>query len=40
LGRYVVLDLIGEGGMGVVYAAYDPELDRRLAIKLLDSPSP
>ncbi len=35
LGRYVVLDRLGAGGMGVVYAAYDPELDRKLAIKLL-----
>ncbi len=35
LGRYVVLDPIGQGGMGVVYAAYDPKLDRRIALKLL-----
>jgi serine/threonine-protein kinase len=33
--RYVVTGKVGEGGMGVVYAAYDPELDRKLAIKLL-----
>ena len=37
LGRYVVLDRLGAGAMGVVYAAYDPELDRKIAIKLLQS---
>src|SRR5262249_27471498 len=35
LGRYVILDVVGAGAMGVVYAAYDPELDRKLALKLL-----
>ena len=35
LGRYTVLDRAGEGGMGRVYAAYDPKLDRKVALKLL-----
>jgi tRNA A-37 threonylcarbamoyl transferase component Bud32/tetratricopeptide (TPR) repeat protein len=35
LGRFVVLGLVGRGAMGEVYGAYDPELDRKVAIKLV-----
>jgi eukaryotic-like serine/threonine-protein kinase len=35
VGRYVILDLVGAGAMGAVHSAYDPELDRKIAIKII-----
>ncbi len=38
LGRYFIIERVGAGGMGVVYAGYDPELDRKIALKLVRVP--
>jgi eukaryotic-like serine/threonine-protein kinase len=35
VGRYVIIDELGAGGMGEVFAAWDPELGRRIALKLV-----
>jgi serine/threonine-protein kinase len=34
-GRFLIVDRLGEGAMGVVLAAHDPNLDRKVAIKVL-----
>jgi tetratricopeptide (TPR) repeat protein/predicted Ser/Thr protein kinase len=35
VGRFMILETIGRGGMGAVYAAHDPVLDRKVALKLI-----
>jgi serine/threonine-protein kinase len=35
IGKYDVIDVIGKGGMGIVYRAKDPFLDRMVAIKIM-----
>ncbi|MGH1342109.1 MAG: serine/threonine-protein kinase [Nannocystales bacterium] len=40
VGRYVVQNVLGRGGMGVVYGAVDPTLGRRVAVKLVRSGRP
>ena len=37
IGKYHVVERIGRGGMGMIFKAHDPILDRLVAIKLISS---
>jgi eukaryotic-like serine/threonine-protein kinase len=40
IGRFILLEPLGAGAMGEIYAAYDEQLDRKVALKLVRSGSP
>ena len=37
LGKYEVIERIGRGGMGMIFKAHDPVLDRPVALKVISS---
>ncbi|MCA9697919.1 MAG: protein kinase, partial [Myxococcales bacterium] len=40
IGRFVLLSELGAGAMGIVHLAYDPKLDRKIALKCLHASTP